>query len=189
MSAVQSLSNLQFNENDLESTMISFKSSAKEKRSRSFGSVILEGDLVTWDNHELGRVSFKLEDIVVIGEYTNLNGPAYDDWFLTFVTRDSKRISIPWYAENIKELTQELSDRFEPGLNYTLLSRSTSWNSVIRYPLELAGKKLFVLKPTTNIFGRFFERILSILSDGNYRRLKVDLSAEAANELLLANRK
>ena len=187
MSTSQPLGNLQLNENLFDSTMISFKTSAKEKRSRSFGSVILEDDLVTWDNHSLGSVSFSLADVVVIGEYTNLNGPGYDDWFLTFITRQGKRISIPWYAENIKELTQELSGRFEPGLNFSLLSRSTSWNSVIRYPAQLTGKKLFVIKATKNKLARFIESFLSKISDGNYRKLKVELSPEAENELVKAN--
>ena len=67
--------------------------------------VRLQGERVFWDYDNKNIFQIDINDIVVIGEYTNSDGPYFDDWFITFVTKDGQWQSIPWYADNIDELT------------------------------------------------------------------------------------
>ena len=117
------------------------------KKQNSSGIVRLQGDKVFWDYDNKNILQIDIKDIVVIGEYTNSDGPYLDDWFLTFVTKDGQWQSIPWYADNIDELTQYLSDKFHQDLNETYLANSTEWKSIVRYPTHLKEKTLFTLTP------------------------------------------
>jgi hypothetical protein len=112
------------------------------------GTISLKGSTVIWHNDDLVLLQLDLADIIIIGEYTNSNGPWFDDWFLTFVTRDGAWRSIPWYAKNMEELLRVLSVRFHPALENSSLANSTSWKSVVRYPIALEGKELFNKVPS-----------------------------------------
>jgi len=97
------------------------------------GHITLDADKVIWHNEDLVFLQINLNEVVVIGEYTNSNGPWFDDWFITFITKDYKWHSIPWYARNIEELTQVLSIKFSQQLKESLLTGSTNWKSIVRF--------------------------------------------------------
>ena len=88
------------------------QTSSRQKQEQSSGIITIEGDKIIWHNTDLIFATFNLSDIVVIGEHTNSNGPWFDDWFITFVTKDGKWFSIPWHADNIDELTKILCSKF-----------------------------------------------------------------------------
>ncbi len=158
----------------------------RQRPEQSSGIITVERDKVIWHNEDLVFVTFSLSDIAVIGENTNSNGPWFDDWFLTFVTKDGNWFNIPWYADNIEELTKILCDRFQPDLNVSYLTNSTQWNSIVRHPSGLKGINLFVLTPTKNYKKprTFFDKILSIVGIGNFDKTKdIHLSDEVKNEL------
>lgn len=156
------------------------------KKGNSSGIVRLEGDKVFWDYDNNNILYINLNDIVVIGEYTNSDGPYSDDWFITLVTKDGQWQSIPWYADNIDELTQYLSNKFQQDLNETYLASSVEWKSIVRYPIHLKGKTLFTLTPSVTYKKpkTFLDKILSSVGFGNFDTTQnVALTKEVQNEL------
>jgi hypothetical protein len=113
------------------------------------GIIELNGDLVLWHNEDVVFLQFHLSDIVVIGEYTNSNGPWFDDWYLTVVLKNGEWKSVPQYAGNIDQLTEELCKRFDPLLSERQLANSTNWKSVVSFPIHLRGTELFQLVTVT----------------------------------------
>lgn len=167
------------------------QTSPRQRPEQSSGTVTVEGDKVIWHNEDLVFATFNLSDIIVIGEKTNSNGPWFDDWFLTFVTKDGNWLDIPWYADNIDELTKILCDRFQPDLNISYLTNSTKWSSIVRHPSSLRGINLFVLTPTKNYKEpkTFFDKILSSVGLGNFdTTTDISLAEEVKIELTHASR-
>ena len=161
------------------------------KKQNSSGIVRLQGDKFFWDYDNKNILHVDINEIVIIGEYTNSDGPYLEDWFLTFVTSDGQWQSIPMYAENIEELTQYLSAKFQQDLNSTYLAGSTEWKSIIRHPLHLKEKKLFVLTPSTTYIEptTFLDKLLSSVGFGNFDTTQnITLSEEVQNELTNASR-
>jgi len=113
------------------------------------GIIELNGDLVLWHNEDVVFLQFHISDIVAIGEYTNSNGPWFDDWYLTFVLKSGKWKSVPLYAGNVDQLMEELCKRFDPLLRERQLANSTHWKSVVSFPINLRGTELFKLVPAT----------------------------------------
>ena len=157
----------------------------------SSGQVRLLDEKIFLDYDNKNVFQINISDIVVIGEYTNSDGPYFDDWFLTFVTKDGQWQSIPWYAEDIDALTNLLCSRFQPDLNGSYLTGSTEWTSVIRHPTHLKNKTLFKLTPTEtfNEPKTFFDKLLSSIGFGDFDATKyVDLTEEIKNEVTNASR-
>jgi hypothetical protein len=162
----------------------------KIKKANSSGIVRIQGDILFWDDDNKNIHQINLNDVVVIGEYTHPGGPYIDDWFLTFVTKDGQWQSIPWCADNIIELTQYLTNKFDQDLNTTYLADSTEWKSIIRYPTYLKEKILFTLtnsatykKPKT-----FLDKILSSIGFCNFDTSQnINLTEEVKNALKHTN--
>lgn len=89
------------------------------------GTIELNDDSVLWRNEDVVFLQFDIADIVVIGEYTNSNGPWFDDWYMTFVLKNGQWKSIPQYAGNIDRLIEELCKRFDPLLKERQLANSS----------------------------------------------------------------
>ncbi|WP_276974519.1 hypothetical protein [Flavobacterium filum] len=167
------------------------QTSLRQRPEQSSGIITIEGDKVIWHYEDLFFATFNLSDIVVIGEKTNSNGPWFDDWFLTFVTKNGNWYDIPWYADNIETLTKILCNKFQPDLNVSYLTNSTKWNSIIRHPSSLKGHNLFVLTPTKNYKEpkTFFDKILSSVGLGNFDTTKeISLTDDVKKELTNASR-
>jgi hypothetical protein len=159
----------------------------KEKihKDTSSGIVYLQNDKILWDYDNKNVLQIAISEIVVIGEYTNSDGPYFDDWFLTFVTKDGHWQSIPWYADNIDELTSLLCDKFQADLNVSFLTGSTEWASLVRHPTHLKTKPLFKLTPTESFKEpkTFFDKLLSSFGFGDFDTTKyIDLTEEVKNE-------
>jgi len=162
----------------------------KIHKDTSSGIVRLQDEKIFWDYDNKNVLQININDIVVIGEYTNSDGPYFDDWFLTFVTKDGQWQSIPWYADDIDRLTSFLCDRFQPDLNGSFLTGSTEWASVIRHPIHLKNKTLFKLTPTETFkeTKTFFDKLLSSIGFGGFDTTKyVDLTEEVKSELANAS--
>lgn len=113
------------------------------------GTIELNGDSVLWHNEDVVFLQFDISNIAVIGEYTNSNGPWFDDWYMTFVLKNGQWKSIPQYAGNITQLIEELCKRFDPVLRERQLANSTEWSSVVSFPNNIRGTELFKLIPET----------------------------------------
>lgn len=154
------------------------------------GTIRIEENAICWsiENKDIARV--QIDDIVIIGEYTNSDGPYFDDWFWVFVTKDSQWQSIPWYSANIDELTTLLCEKFQSDLDRSLLLRSTVWASVVRYPAHLKNKTLFTLIPTPEYKEpkTFFDKILYGTGFGDFNTDKyIELTDEVKMELQAHN--
>ncbi len=163
----------------------------ENKTENSSGIIRLQGDDIFWDYDKKNILQLDLNNVVIIAEYTNSDGPYFDDWFLTFVTKDGQWQSIPRYADNIDMLTQYLSEKFHQDLNMTYLAGSTEWKSIILYPTRLKEKTLFTLTPSVTYKEpkTFLDRILSSVGFGNFDTTQnITLTEEVQNELTNASR-
>jgi hypothetical protein len=155
----------------------------------SSGTVRLQGDVIFWDFGNKNISQINVNDIVVVGEYTNSDGPYFDDWFLVFVTQDGQWHAISWYADNIDDTTRYLSEKFHEDLNGSHLANSTEWKSIVRYPTYLKDKPLFILTPsdTYKIPVSFLDKILSSIGFGNFDTTQnISLTEDVKNELTKA---
>jgi hypothetical protein len=161
-----------------------------EKKSTS-GKVRIEDNIIYWDYENENFLQIDINEIVVIGEYTNSDGPYFDDWFLTFVTKDGQWQSIPRYADNIDDLTTYLSTKFHQDLHTTNLANSTEWKSSVLYPPHLKDKILFTLTPSSTYKTpkTFLDKILSSVGFGNFDTTQdIGLTEDVKNELANASR-
>jgi hypothetical protein len=151
----------------------------------------LEDHRVFLDYENRNLLQIDLNDIVVIGEYTNSDGPYFDDWFLAFVSRNGQWQSIPCYAENIDKLTEYLNVKFHQDFKITNLAHSTEWKSVVRYPIYLNGKALFDLtaSETYKAPKTILDKILFSMGFGNFDMSQnISLTKEVRTELVNASR-
>ncbi len=163
----------------------------KTHKGTSSGKVRLQDEKIFWDYDNKNVLQIDITDIIVIGEYTNSDGPYFDDWFLTFVTKDGHWQSIPWYAEDIDALTNLLCDKFQSDLNRSYLTGSTKWASIVRHPTHLKNEILFKLTPTETFKEpkTFFDKIISSIGFGGSDTTKyVDLTDKIRNEVANASR-
>ncbi|RYE59022.1 MAG: hypothetical protein EOP48_02180 [Sphingobacteriales bacterium] len=124
-----------------------------------FAKVI--GDTIEWHNQSEILLSFDINQVLVVGEYTNSSGPWFDDWFLVFVTRDGNWFEISCYCENIDDVTQFLSRKLDSTLARCRLANSAGWESIVSYPKPLAGKSMFQVNPgmKSHVPRTFWERV------------------------------
>jgi len=113
----------------------------------SSGEISLrDGSVRYWGGSEPSW-EMPLEDIAVIGEYTNQSGPVLDDWFLVFVSRSTRHFFLaPYYATGIDQLRSGLSAVLNSPLP-TSLANSADFKSVVLWPSQLAGKDLMQFSP------------------------------------------
>jgi hypothetical protein len=81
--------------------------SQRERPKQWSGMINIENDAITWHNVDLVFAKIKLDEIVVVGEYTNSSSPWFDDWFISLIRKDGIWVDISWYADNIEESTAE----------------------------------------------------------------------------------
>ncbi len=160
-------------------------------KANTSGIVHLQDEKIFWNYNDESILQIDFNDIVVIGEFTNSDGPYFDDWFLTFVTKDGHWKSIPWYADNIDEMTTLLCKKFQTDLNVSYLTGSTQWASVVRHPTHLKNKEPFKLTPTENYNKpkTVFDKLLSSVGCGNFDTNQyINLTDEVKDALTNASR-
>src|SRR5476649_2469445 len=102
---------------------------------------------------ELNEIDY--DEIVIVGEYTNQNGPFTDDHFLALLFRDGRYREIPLFtpAEPVlAELEAKRGIVFKAGLTF-----STDFASRIFYPDSLKGKPLLEFRERRE-FRNIFQR-------------------------------
>jgi hypothetical protein len=111
--------------------------------------------------------------ILLIGEYTNDEGPQRDDYFIDFWSFEEDTFyhsKVTFYAAGRDVAFLALAKHLKADLNFGLIG-STEWASRIMWPPELAGRPYFTfreLKPSTwrqklsyRCFGPALEYLLS----------------------------
>jgi len=112
-----------------------------------------------WSNDVVWQVP--VEQIAVIGEYTDPNGPYVDDYFLVFLTKTARRHIASFYSDGrdtcLADLGSVLGSTVECGL-----CNSTDYKSRIMWPPSLQGKDLFDFVPLKRetLLGRIIQRIV-----------------------------
>lgn len=106
------------------------------------GQVRLIDDAMLYSSNSYQSWQIGLNDIKVIGEFTNEDGPYCEDHFLVFVTDAKGWHELPFGADGFSAAITQLQRRFggnlEPRLSFT-----TSFDSAVLWPFEMKGKKLF----------------------------------------------
>ena len=85
--------------------------------------------------------SIRISDIVLVAEYTTDDGPAVDDYFLVFVTREYGELfysSVTMSAKGINAALEALENQLGNSLELKLSSRR-AWASRVVWPQHLAG--------------------------------------------------
>ena len=85
--------------------------------------------------------SIRTGDIVLVAEYTTNAGPAVDDYFLVFVTREGGELfysSVTMSATGINAALEELERQLDGPLELLLFS-SRHWASRVVWPPHLAN--------------------------------------------------
>lgn len=95
--------------------------------------------------YERGGTSWEiaLGDIQVIGEFTNPEGPFFEDYFLCFITDTSgKWYEASFYSQGINKLLDWLEDKLNSNFEWKLCA-SKSFQSRVMWPAELENSVLF----------------------------------------------
>ena len=119
-----------------------------EEKENESGEVSIQDGIIYWDYENEHVLSFHLDDVVIIGEYTNSDGPYFDDWFLVFLLKDNKEYSISMYAGNV---INDVIDKLSAWAGYKIqnyLTASTKWDSKVLYPRHLSGETLYFVRPS-----------------------------------------
>ena len=85
--------------------------------------------------------SIRIADIVLVAEYTTDHGPAIDDYFLVFVTREYGELyysSVTMRATGINPVIAEVEKQLGGAVELKLFS-TTRWASRVVWPRHLAG--------------------------------------------------
>ena len=80
--------------------------------------------------------------MLILGEYTNNDGPFLDDYFLVFVTRAGQSYRASFYCEGRDEFVEAFGTNFGASIVFALVG-STDFASSVLWPSELAGKPLY----------------------------------------------
>ena len=146
------------------------------------GTLALRDGTICYTSEGYGTWELPVDRVRVIGEYTDENGPYADDWFLVFVTSDGSWYEASNYADvqdkpKRRAFEQALESHFkgiilEPGDRS--LASSTTFNSLIMWPPELSGRKLFDFQPVRG--NNPWERLVRLI----FRRVSQNLSGDVA---------
>ena len=82
-------------------------------------------------DEEIARIA--VDEIKLIGEYTNAGGPFIDDWFIVFMTSATNWQQISHYTPGMLEMLQGLGQLLDTKIVGSL-SWSTSWRTNIIWP-------------------------------------------------------
>ncbi len=83
-----------------------------------------------------------VDQLAVVGEYTDASGPYLDDYFLVFVKKAGERYAASFYAEGRDSLFSRLGPALDSELRCGLCS-STELKSRVMWPPAIKDKPLF----------------------------------------------
>ncbi len=123
--------------------------------SEDSGQIELDGNVIRYTSATYSGWTIRVDDIRIIGEATNQNGPFADDYFLCFATGPEMWHEASFYAASRDPFLAALESRL--GVTFQLnLTSSADFASRILWPLELADKPMFKYEdvPPKTIVGR-----------------------------------
>ena len=123
--------------------------------SEDSGQIELDGDVVRYTSTTYSDWTILVDDIRIIGEATNQNGPFADDYFLCFATGPEMWYEASFYADGRETFLTALGARLGTTLQLSLTS-STNFASRILWPIEFADKSMFKYQdvPPKTVLGR-----------------------------------
>lgn len=136
------------------------------------GAVYMRDNTIMYRCGHKAILEVNLADVVLLGEYTINNHPLNKgSWHLVFVHGNGSWKSIPWFTENMQQLSGYLAFRFHASFGPEDLPKTLWGKSIIRYPHPLKGRPLFCITPPERfrLPLTIFNKALSLLSLGRYR--------------------
>ncbi len=123
--------------------------------SEDSGRIELVGDTIRYESATYASWVINVQDVRIVGEATNENGPFSDDYFLCFATAREKWHEASIHACGCDTFLSALSARLGSALRLGLAA-STSFGSRVLWPNELAGKPMFAYEagPAQSMVGR-----------------------------------
>jgi len=112
------------------------------RRKYDSGRLWLEGESVCYASQNLSSWKLPIDEIRIVGEMTNPNGPFQDDYFICFVQDGGGWLEASFYAEGRDSLLDALGTRWGTPLDLHLAG-STDFASRILWPRHLRGEPLF----------------------------------------------
>ncbi len=109
------------------------------------GRIVVEGDWIVYTMTQDERWRVAVEEIRLVGEYTDDHGPVVDDYFFVFLTKD-RYFGASFYADGRDAMLAELGRRLQHDL-CTGLCHSTSLASRVLWPANLEGHPVYNLVP------------------------------------------
>jgi len=106
------------------------------------GNIRLHGSVIQYTSATYGDWSVEVDDVRIIGEATNQDGPFADDYFLCFAIGPGSWYEASFYATGRDPLLADLGKQFGVELQLRLMG-STDFNSRILWPIELEGSPMF----------------------------------------------
>ncbi len=122
------------------------------------GRVWLENNIIHYRSNTYGDWDLPLYEVRVIGEITNEDMPAYDDWFMAFTrVGNDGWYEASAYADHFKEFKKELAEALKTKIE-TELYYSTTFASRVIWPEDLRGKPMFEFRLViaSSLPGRFW---------------------------------
>lgn len=119
------------------------------------GNIEFAEDTIRYTSARYPDWTIRVDDIRVIGEATNQNGPWADDYFICFATGPEMWHEASFYASGLETLLSTLSARLGIKLQLSLIG-STDFASRIHWPPELADTPMFQYEdvPPRTVVGR-----------------------------------
>ena len=123
-------------------------------------------------------VTFSVDQIQLIGEFSAPPGLLAADYFFSFKLRDREVIiDIPGYTDGLLPMLSALK-RLLPGIGNPVLQMDVEFNSNVLYPAHVAGQALFNFKQADS-------PVIDLPILRNFGR-KQTISKEVREEVLLA---
>lgn len=115
------------------------------------------------DQAERTGWDIRVEEIVLIAEYTSDEGPKAEDYFLAFVTREKGEFyysNVTLNATGVNEVLDELERRLGVSLELTLQS-VRGWSSRVLWPPPLVGTPYYRFEqaPPATVWERILRRV------------------------------
>jgi hypothetical protein len=154
------------------STEIRFgRSTSKKKNEHDSGKIWIENGIIyyLWDMMKT-RWKIPINKIKIIAEYTNQDGPFFDDYFLVFAISSEEQLTASFYAEGRGAVLVELGKILNVELKFSLLN-SADFKSCVMWPPDLSGEEFleFYILPPKSFIGRITRKLIGVWC--NYQRL------------------
>lgn len=127
---------------------------------KNSGKTFIDNKTIVWEYAGKAILRIPIDEIKLIGEFTNAKGPFEDDWYLVIYNDKSLFYEISMYAENVKEMLDELGKLLQVEL-YGTLANSAEWKSQIIFPLEYREEILWNLVKISP--ASIFEKLKSLI--------------------------